>query len=130
MENKSNEATPLRPQGERMLNAPVVEIDLYRFINQIKEEKPWIETGHNSITVFKSDKLRIVLIGLNANASIKEHLAASVISVQVLEGKIDFTVEGKIITINKGQMLALQKDIPHSVYASEESFFLLTLSCI
>ena len=38
MKNKSNEATPLRPEGDRMLNAPLVEMDLNNFIVQIKHE--------------------------------------------------------------------------------------------
>jgi quercetin dioxygenase-like cupin family protein len=48
--------------------------------------------------------------------------------VQVLEGKINFTAEQQTLLLEKGQMIALQEKIPHSVVALEESFFLLTLA--
>jgi hypothetical protein len=53
MESKSNEATPQRPEGARLLNAPLVEMDLNGFIAQIKAESTWAESDHNAITIFK-----------------------------------------------------------------------------
>ena len=128
MENKSNEATPQRPEGDRLLNAPLVEMDLNNFIRQIKQESTWANTDRNSITIFKSDSMRIVLMGMHQNAELKTHTANGIISVQVLEGKINFTAEQKTVVLEKGQMIALQEKIPHSVLAAEESFFLLTLA--
>lgn len=128
MENKSNEATPQRPEGDRMLNAPLVEMNLNKFITQITKETTWAESDHNSITLFKSDSLRIVLLGLHENAELKTHTANGTISVQVLEGKISFTTEQQTVVLEKGQMIALHEKIPHSVLAIKESFFLLTLA--
>lgn len=127
MENKSNEATPQRPEGERTLNAPLVEMDLFEFMKQIKDESTWTDSDRNSITIFKSDAMRIVLIGLHENAELKPHKANGTISVQVLEGKIEFTTEHQSTQIEKGQMIALQQNLTHSVKALTESFFLLTL---
>jgi len=128
MENKSNEATPQRPEGDRMLNAPLVEMNLNKFIAQIKQETTWADSDRNSMTIFKSDSMRIVLLGLHQNAELKTHIANGIISVQVLEGKITFTAEQQTVSLEKGQMIALQEKIPHSVLALEESFFLLTLA--
>lgn len=125
MEHKS---TPLRPEGERILNASLVEMDLNQFIKQIKEETTWKESDHNSITIFKSEHLRIVLIGMHQGAELKTHTTNATISVQALEGKIQFTAEEQTIELSKGQMLALHAKIPHSVKALEESFFLLSLN--
>lgn len=127
MENKSNEATALRPEGERLLNARLVEIDLNKFIAELKQETTWADTDHNSITVFKSDTTTIVLIGLHENAELKEHTAIGNISVQVLDGKINFLAEEKIFSLAKGQMITLEANVPHSVTALKESFFLLTM---
>lgn len=128
MENKSNDATPQRPEGNRVLNAQLVEMDLYNFIDQIKDETTWANSDRNSVTIFKSDTLRIVLMGLHENAELKTHKANGVISVQVLEGKINFITEQQSVLIEKGQMIALQENITHSVIALTESFFLLTLA--
>ncbi len=124
---KSNEATPLRPEGDRVLNAELVEMNLYQFIDQIKSEKTWQVSDRNSVTIFKSSTMRIVLMGLHQNAELKTHKANGVISVQVIEGKIDFTVDSKISRMEKGQMIALHENIMHSVTALNDSFLLLTL---
>ncbi|MDZ4809962.1 MAG: cupin domain-containing protein [Bacteroidota bacterium] len=127
MKNKSNEATPLRPEGERMLNARLVEIDLNKFIAELKQETTWADTDHNSITVFKSDTTTIVLIGMHKNAELKEHKAIGNITVQILDGEINFFAEQQTLSLVKGQMITLEANILHSVTALKESFFLLTL---
>jgi len=128
MENKSNDATPQRPEGNRILNAPLVEMDLHKFINQLKNESTWKENDRNSVTIFKSETMRIVLLGLHENAELTKHKADGVISVQVLEGKINFITDQQSAILEKGNMIALQENIMHSVIAITESFFLLTLS--
>jgi quercetin dioxygenase-like cupin family protein len=128
MQNKSNDATPQRPEGERILNAPLVETDLYKFIEQIKSESTWKESDRNSVTIFKSPTMRIVLIGLHEKAELKPHKANGVISVQVLEGKMNFVTQETTSLIEKGQMLVLHENITHSVLALKETFFLLTLA--
>lgn len=128
MENKSNDATPQRPEGNRVLNAQLVEMNLNEFIDQIKSETTWTESDRNSITVFKSDTMRIVLTGLHKDAELKPHKANGVINVQVLEGKVNFITEQQSVILEKGQMIALQDNITHSLVALAESFFLLTLA--
>ena len=128
MENKSNEATPQRPEGDRVLDASLVTMDLNHLIEQVRKESPWKESDRNSITIFKSDNMRVVLIGLHEGAELKTHTANGIISVQVLEGHIKFTTEQNTVELQKGQMLALHKKIPHGVVALKETFFLLTMA--
>jgi len=128
MEYKSNDATPLRPQGDRLINAPIMEMDLNKFISQIKSEVTWKDSNHNSITIFKSDTLRIVLIGMHENTVLKEHSTNAIISVQVLEGKVQFFANDENYSLSKGNMIALQPKIAHIVKAETESFFLLTIA--
>ena len=71
--------------------------------------------------------MSIVLIGMHANAELKTRVAKGHINVQVLEGEIKFTAEQKTVSMEKGQMVSLQENIPHSVLAIKESFFLLTM---
>lgn len=127
-EVKHNSSTPQRPEGDRLLNADMVLMDLESFKKQIKEEKAFIEGERNAITLFKSDQLRIILIALHKGAEMKTHTAPGTISVQVLEGFIEFTTAQRTVELAAGQMLALHKKIPHSVLAKEESTFLLSLA--
>ena len=128
MENKFSDSTPQRPEGHRILNAPLVEMDLHKFIAQIKSEKTWVEGKHNSITIFKSALLRIVLMGLRANDELKSHTTNGVVCVQVLQGQVKFITEEHTATIEEGQMIALQENISHGVLALTETFFLLTVA--
>lgn len=128
MKQSTSESTPLRPDGERVLNAPLVDIDVNKFIEQVKEEKTWESSSYNSITLFKSDAMRIVLIGMHPKAILKTHKTKAVISVQALRGGVAFKTEEQEVKLSAGQMVTLQPMIPHSVEALEESFFLLTLA--
>lgn len=127
MEEKMNESTPLRPEGERTVDAALVSIDLPRFMEQIKKEPAWLNGPRNAITVFKSDRLRLVLIALHGGAELPTHTADGTISVQVLAGRIRFETGNESISLNVGQMVTLHEKIPHGVLALEESMFLLTL---
>ncbi|MEO5592618.1 MAG: cupin domain-containing protein [Chitinophagaceae bacterium] len=124
---KSNEATPQRPEGDRLVDAPLVTIDLVSFMKQIKDEPSWKDSDRNAITVFKTDALRIVLIALHAGAEMIKHTANGIISVQVLEGQMKFNTDEQSVELSKGQLITLHQRIPHSVVAIKESVFLLTL---
>lgn len=125
---KLNEATVLRPLGDRRIDAPLVTIDLFSFIEQIKKEKKWKDTDRNAITVFKTNGLRIVLIALHKGAEMIKHKADGLISVQVLEGRLQLHTDEESVKLGKGQMLALHEGIPHSLLAKKKTIFLLTLT--
>ena len=125
---KSNEATPQRPAGDRLLDAELIEMNLNTAKQQIKEEPAWINSDRNAITLFKTAGLRIVLIALHEGAELKTHTAPGIISVQVLEGGVTFRTEKQTSELDSGQMLALHSGVPHSVFARKESIFLLTLT--
>lgn len=128
MNEKHNDSTPQRPEGDRIIDAALVPIDLPLFMEKIKEEASWKDGQRNAITVFKTDGLRIVLIALRQGTEMARHTAEGIISVQVLEGGIQFMTDQKTVELNEGQMLALHEKIPHSVKALQESIFLLTLT--
>ncbi len=128
MEEKFNEATAQRPLGCRMMDGPLVAIDLLSFIEQIRKEEQWKDRDRNAITVFKTNGMRIVLIALHKGAEMVKHTADGLISVQVLEGQIQFNTDEQSIELDKGQMLALHGGILHSLLAKEETIFLLTLT--
>ncbi|MEO6452445.1 MAG: hypothetical protein ABIN97_00120, partial [Ginsengibacter sp.] len=88
MEEKYNEATINRPEGDRPVDAPLVLIDIASFIKQIKNEKAWEENDRNSITVFKSDKLRIVIVALHKKAEMTTEHPRNILSIQMIKGKI------------------------------------------
>ena len=124
---KFNNPTDLRPEGERILDAPLVRMDLKEFTKTIKTEKAWKEKDRNAMTVYKTDGMRMVLIALHKGAVLERHTANGNISVQVLDGEIDFSTDDQTVNLKEGQAVALHKMIPHEVSAIKEAVILLTL---
>ena len=128
MEIKTTDATPQRPAGHRLLDAPLVVLNLPALLTQLRQEPTWQNGDRNSITAYKTDSLRIVLLALRAGAELKTHTAPGTISVQVLEGQLHFTAEPQTAALESGQVLVLHAGLPHSVVAVTETVFLLTLA--
>lgn len=120
-------ATQLRPQGDRPLDAPLLLIDIPGYIDQIKEEDSWDENSRNAITVVKSDDVTITIIALKKGAEITDHKAEGRISLHVLKGEVEFTTSEGSSPLKEGQLVTLHKAIMHSVKATEKSVLLLTL---
>lgn len=128
MKEKYNDPTSQRPEGNRMIDGPMVSIDLPLFMEQMKEENSWKDGKRNAITIFKTNGLRIVLIALHQDSEMARHIADGIINVQILKGRIQFMTDQKTVELSEGQMLVLHERIPHSVKALQESIFLLTLA--
>ncbi len=127
MENTNIDATHNRPEGDRQIDSPVLLIDLPEFISQIKDEKAWEKNDRNAITVFKTDKMRIVLVALHRKADMQTEHPENIISVQVLKGKIKVTTTYASTEVDKEMMFTLHAKIPYTITALKKSIFLLTL---
>jgi quercetin dioxygenase-like cupin family protein len=69
-----------------------------------------------------------IRIHLGAGQSMKDHRAPSPIIVHVLEGEIEFGVDGQTYNLTKGSILSLDGGIAHNLFAKSESMVRLTLS--
>ena len=128
MDEKFNEATTNRPEGDRPLDASLVTVDLHSFITQIKAEEQWKKSDRNAITIFKSLVMRMVLIALHKDAEMVKHSAKGMINIQVLEGEIEFATADQTINLSGGQVLILHEGIDHSIRTRKETVFLLTIT--
>jgi quercetin dioxygenase-like cupin family protein len=126
MEIKVNDATINRPQGERVLNAPFVFIDIDEYVKQLINEDAWQKNDRNSITVHKNDTITTVIVGLHEHAVINNNSVDGFINIQVIDGKIKMQVETEEMEMQKGQCVVLQKFINHSIEALQDSVLLLT----
>ena len=127
MEVKYNEATINRPEGNRPIDSPTVLIDLPSFIEQIKSEKAWEENDRNSITVFKSDKMRIIVGAMHKNTEMQTEHPDNTLSVQVIKGRLKVHTNESVIEVEKDQILALHEHIPYKIEAVKKTTFILTV---
>ena len=127
MEEKYNEATINRPEGDRPIDSSAVIIDIPSFIEQIKSEKAWEENDRNSITVFKSSKMRVIIGAMHKNAEMRTEHPNNILSMQVIKGRLKLHTDEKVIEIEKDQVLALHEHIPYRIEAVKKTTFLLTV---
>ena len=125
MQAKYNEATINRPKGDRVIDAPFVQIDVEKYSRQLKKEPAWEKSDRNSITVFKTVGFTMVIMRLHKDASMNNSVDG-LLTIQVLEGSIECMVGSKITTVDKNQLVTLHPEVVHTIRAREDSLLLLT----
>jgi quercetin dioxygenase-like cupin family protein len=101
--------------------------DLDDEIQRLKSEQPW-QAEHTANTIVKYPDLRVVLVALRSGGQLQEHRAAGRISIQSLAGTVRVKVEGNVVDLSAGRLLALDRDVMHQVEALHDSVFLLTIA--
>ena len=71
---------------------------------------------------------REISIHIDKDQVMKEHQSPLPITVNLVKGKVKFTVEQKDYTLEEGDLLCLEGGIPHSFLALEKSIVRLTMS--
>ena len=130
MQEKFNDATHNRPNGNRLIDASLIGIDIAEYASQLKDEEAWQKNDRNAITLFKSEHMRIVLAAFHKNAAMPGNTTDGTISIQVFEGSLIVNSGLGHLTLGANQMAALHGEIPYSIMAVEESVFLLTIATI
>ncbi len=109
------------------LAAPLLTLDLNREIEQLRAAGRW-QSGHTAKTLVKYPDLRLVLIAMKTGGRLERHRADGRITVQSLDGKIRFNTAERSVDLAAGQMLTLDRGIPHDVEGIVDSAFLLTIA--
>ena len=126
MEVKRNESTLNRPEGDRVLDASYVFIDVNEFTRQLREEEAWHKNDRNSITVYKTDQLTMVVVCLHEKAVLKNNVVDGIVTVQVVEGKIKIETPDGDIELKPNQVVTFHRCIDHSIEALDETVLILT----
>jgi quercetin dioxygenase-like cupin family protein len=128
MQEKYNESTLNRPEGGRLLDAPLLIIDVAEYIQRLKNEPAWQKNDRNGITLFKTKGMRIVLVIMHAGAEMRPQTIDALVSLHVLSGLLQVTTDDQTAKVNAGQILTLHANINHNVQAVTETTFVLTMT--
>ncbi len=105
----------------------VEKLDLEAEISDLESLMPWPK-GLTSRMLLKSADLRILLIAMQAGATMKEHHSDGRTSIHPLRGRIRIRVAGQVQELSPQQVLLLDRSVKHDVEAIEPSVFLLTIA--
>ncbi len=126
MDIKYNIATPNRPDGSRLLDAPWVYADLETILEQLRAEQAWDKNDRNAITIFKTERFTLVAMIMKAGASIKRNSVDGFLTLHVLEGRAEIETQDCPVVLTPGNMLHLHPFINHNIIAREETTLLLS----
>lgn len=81
----------------------------------------------NSFALFKSEQLEVMRVVLPAGKAFPPHRVAGEITVQCLDGRIDFSIDGVSQELRAGQLLHLKAGVPHGLVGIEDASALVTI---
>lgn len=78
-------------------------------------------------TLYKSNRLEVFQMVLLANKAMPEHQVTGEITVQCIEGSIEFTTAGTGQLMRAGDLVCLAGGVVHALKAVEDSSVLVTI---
>jgi quercetin dioxygenase-like cupin family protein len=94
-------------------------------IERLKRTPEWKSADRHAVSLVKDDALNVLLLVLKKGARLHEHRTKGPIAVQVISGAIRFSSGSDQRTISAGEMVGLDRGVPHSLEALEESTLIL-----
>lgn len=94
---------------------------------KINELIEYPRTGILSNQIVKNDKLDVTLFCMAQGTEMSEHTSTKQGYVYVIEGAGTFTLEGEKIEMKAGVFIYMTENAIHSLKATENTSFLLTL---
>lgn len=127
MEEKFNESTVNRPEGDRIINAPFVVSDLTAHIKQITGEDTYSTNDRNAITLFKAHSVSVILVAIRSGAEMSTPEPSGKVGIiQVISGSLNVEIEDETSTVNQQQLISFHGHLGYHIQATEDTIFLLT----
>jgi quercetin dioxygenase-like cupin family protein len=104
-----------------------VAVDIRAEITRLKSEPAWAGGDRHGLSLVKGDGINVALMLLKKGAKLQEHHTKAPITVHLLEGRINFIAADKTRPLTAGMLLALDRELAHSIEALEDSALILTV---
>jgi len=98
--------------------------------NVVMDLKSMLDYQEESIVsrvILKEKKGNITLFAFDKGQELSEHTAPFDAVVQVLDGKVQVSIDGKPNNLSAGQIIIMPANIPHALYAEEKFQMILTM---
>ena len=94
----------------------------------LTENLEYNDKGPAVLVLMETETSKEIRMAIKTGQGLKEHKTPFPIAVEVFEGAIDFGVNGKNQHLKKGDLIALEGNVPHDLKAKENSIVRLTLT--
>jgi quercetin dioxygenase-like cupin family protein len=101
--------------------------DLGALEAEIRREEAYSREGYGARTLVRESDLRVVFIAMKAAARMAQHRAKDTVSIHAVAGQLRLHLPEKVTDLSAGQLLVLERGLPHDVEAVTDGAFLLTL---
>lgn len=98
----SGELIDIRPLGDKLVDTP-------------------------STALFRTDDFEVMRMILAAGKSVPQHHVPGELTIQCLEGTVELQAHDKTIAMRAGDLIYLACNVPHALYALENSAILVTM---
>jgi len=86
------------------------------------EDKPVISV------LFETNFTKEIRIAMHKGTEMAKHQTSFPIVIEIVDGEINFGVNGEVLNLKKGALIALDGGVPHDLKAEENSIIRLTLT--
>jgi quercetin dioxygenase-like cupin family protein len=105
---------------------PIARLDLVEEVRKMRASpRP---KAHTAKTLVRTLDQRLVLMLLDRGAQIPVHQTEAPLTIQALDGRVIVSLLASTFDLGPGQLLAIERDVPHAMVAIEDSAVLLTLA--
>jgi len=118
----------LRPPPAERFAGPEHKLDFDAAREKLRREPRPLKDGHNQVTLFHSDTLRLLLFAFEPGGSLPRHHAPGVVMIQPLRGEIRVTTPSETYSLHEGEALVLQPEVPHDVDSENGADMLLSVA--
>lgn len=121
----SYEEQRTRPAPSERFAGPEHHLQLDEALAFLRREPQVPRAGHRQMTLLHRASVRLVLFAFDAGGTIAQHSAPGVVTIHVLRGSMRVRTPSESYDLRAGDLLTLERDVPHDVEALEESDMLL-----
>lgn len=80
-----------------------------------------------STALVRTDDFEVMRMVLPAGKSVPQHHVPGELTIQCLEGTVELQAHGKTQALRAGDLVYLECDVPHALYALENAAILVTM---
>lgn len=77
--------------------------------------------------IIKKETGNVTIFAFDEGEGLSEHTAPFDALVQVLDGKLELTIDKELFTLTKGNIIIMPANIPHALHAAEPFKMILTM---